>query len=116
MVTAPTTTTSAPPSASSSRATASNAVPSASAPAESASSGVLTGQLTPSFDVADLPLVGPGSWEVASSGPVAVSLECPGAAITVQLQFVIGAHEQCEVSISAKSPTSTVTWQLTPTR
>ncbi|HWD97071.1 MAG TPA: hypothetical protein VG246_11690 [Acidimicrobiales bacterium] len=94
--------------------TASNAGSVVSAPAESASSGVLSGHLSPSFDVADLPLAGPGTWDVASSSPVSVNLACSGTSIPVSSQFVIGAKEQCQVSIIATTPGSSLTWQLTP--
>jgi hypothetical protein len=101
-------------SVSSSSKTASNVGPVASASAENASSGVLSGQLNPAFDVADLPLAGPGTWDVASSAPVTVTLACSSATIPVTSQFVIGAKEQCQVSITATTPGSSLTWQLTP--
>jgi hypothetical protein len=101
-------------SASSSSATASNVGSVASASAENASSGVLSGQLRPAFNVADLPLVGPGTWDVASSAPISVTLACSGTTIPVASQFVIGAKEQCQVSITATTPGSSLTWQLTP--
>jgi hypothetical protein len=99
---------------SSSSAIASNVGPVASASAENASNGVLSGQLSPDFRVADLPLAGPGTWDVASSAPVSVTLACSGTSIPVTSQFVIGAKEQCQVSITASTPGSSLTWQLTP--
>jgi hypothetical protein len=101
-------------SASSSNGTASNAGPVVSASAENASSGVLSGQLSPQFNVAELPLAGPGTWDVASSAPITVTLACSSATIPVTSQFVIGAKEQCQVSITATTPRSSLTWQLTP--
>ncbi|HEY1762154.1 MAG TPA: hypothetical protein VGG17_06135 [Acidimicrobiales bacterium] len=101
-------------SISSSSAIASNVGSVASASAENASSGVLSGQLSPDFSVADLPLAGPGTWDVASSAPVSVTLACSGPSIPVTSQFVIGIKEQCQVSITASTPGSSLTWQLTP--
>jgi hypothetical protein len=75
---------------------------------------VLSGQLTPSFNVAELPLAGPGTWDVASSTPVTVTLACSGSTIAVTSQFVIGAKEQCQVTIMATTSESSLTWQLTP--
>jgi hypothetical protein len=102
------------PGATSSRGTVSNAGSVASAAAENASSGALSGQLSSAFNAADLPLAGPGTWDVASSAPVDVTLACSGTTIPVTSQFVIGAKEQCQVSISAATPGSSLTWQLTP--
>jgi hypothetical protein len=101
---------------SSSSATVSSVGSVANAPDVSASSGVLSGQLSPSFSVADLPLAGPGTWDVASSAPVTVTLACSGATFPVESQFVIGANEQCQVSITATTARSSLTWQLTPVR
>jgi hypothetical protein len=75
---------------------------------------VLSGQLSSAFNVADLPLAGPGTWDVASSEPVTVTLACSGSTIPVTSQFVIGAREQCQVSITATTPGESLTWQLTP--
>src|SRR6202035_3854287 len=99
---------------SSSSATASNAKPVANAPGESASSGVLTGQLTPSFAVADVPLDGPGTWSVATSAPATLTLRCANQAISVQAQFVLGAREQCQLTITPATSSTSLTWQLTP--
>ena len=106
--------TNASQSASSSNGTASNAGPVASASAENASSGVLSGQLSSQFNVADLPLAGPGTWDVASSAPVTVTLACSNTTIPVTSQLVIGAKEQCQVSITATTSGTSLTWQLTP--
>jgi hypothetical protein len=100
--------------ASSSSGTASNVGSVASASAENASNGALSGQLSLAFNVANLPLAGPGTWDVASSAPVSVTLACSGTTIPVTSQFVIGAKEQCQVSITATTPESSLTWQLTP--
>jgi hypothetical protein len=99
---------------SSSPGTASNAKPVASAPAESASSGVLSGQLNSTFAVADVPLDGPGTWSVATSAPAALTLRCGNQSISVQTQFVIGAHEGCQLIITPAKPATSLTWQLTP--
>jgi hypothetical protein len=99
---------------SSSSGTASNVKPVANAPAESASSGVLTGQLTPSFAVADVPLDGPGTWSVATSAPATLTLRCANQSINVQTQFVIGARERCQLTITPAKTSTSLTWQLTP--
>ncbi len=99
---------------SSSSGTASNVKSVANAPAESASSGVLTGQLTPSFAVADVPLVGPGTWNVATSAPTTLTLRCENQSVSVSTQLVIGAHEHCQLIITPVTRGSSLTWQLTP--
>jgi hypothetical protein len=43
-----------------------------------------------------------------------VTLSCQGTAINVQTQFVIGAHEVCQVTISPATTTTSLTWQLLP--
>lgn len=98
----------------SSHGTASSAKPVANAPAESASSGVLTGQLTPSFAVADVPLDGPGTWSVATSAASLLTLRCANQSISVQAQFVIGAREHCQLMITSATTSNSLTWQLTP--
>jgi len=98
----------------SSRGTASNDKPVANAPAESAANGALSGQLTPSFAVADVPLDGPGTWNVVTSAPVKMTLRCESQSVNVQAQFVIGAHERCQLTITPATPSTTLTWQLTP--
>jgi hypothetical protein len=107
-------TTSVSQNANSSSATASSVGPVANAPDVNVSNGELSGRLSPSFGVADLPLAGPGTWDVASSAPVTVTLACSGATIPIESQFVIGANEQCQVSITATTPKVSLTWQLTP--
>jgi hypothetical protein len=94
--------------------TGSNVSSVASASAENAKSGALSGQLTARFDVAVVPLAGPGTWTVAASAPTSVMLDCQGSSIAVQTQFEIGTHEQCQVTISPGSTTTSLTWQLLP--
>ena len=100
---------------SSSGATDLNVKSSANASAASASSGAVSGQLSPTFNVADVPLQGPGNWTVASSAPVSVTLNCAGSTIAVNGQFVIAAHTTCQITITAETPSQFVTWELTPT-
>ncbi len=99
---------------SSSSVTDSNAKSNVSASAANGSSGVV-GQLSATFNVADVPLQGPGTWEVATSAPASVTLTCAGAVITVDEEFVIAAHTTCLVELTAEAPNHFVTWELTPT-
>jgi hypothetical protein len=108
------TSTSAPNGASSSSVTDSNDTFIAKAPAETSASGALSGQLSARFAVAVVPLEGPGTWLVSDSAPIDVTLSCQGTAIDVQTQFEIGAHEECQVTITPASATTSLTWQLTP--
>jgi hypothetical protein len=64
--------------------------------------------------VADVPLRGQGTWTVASSAPVSVTLTCAGTTITVQTQFEIAAHTSCQVAITAVTPAQSLTWELVP--
>jgi hypothetical protein len=100
---------------SSSGATDSNVRSNVNASVASASSGVVSGQLSPALRVADVPLRGPGTWMVAMSAPASVTLTCEGTAITVNGQFVIAAHTTCQVTITAAASNHFVTWELTPT-
>jgi hypothetical protein len=95
--------------------TVSNGKSSVNASAASASSGVVSGQLSPTFAVADVPLRGPGTWIVATSAPAAVSLACAGSSIAVSGQFEIAAHTTCQVTITPMGSNRSVTWELTPT-
>jgi hypothetical protein len=108
------TSTSATKGVSSSSGTGSSVTSIASAPAENSASGALSGQLSARFAVAVVPLEGPGTWTVASDAPIDVTLSCQGSSIDVQTQFEIGAHEACQVTITPASPTTSLTWQLTP--
>jgi hypothetical protein len=99
---------------SSSGATDSNVKSNVNASAANASSGAVSGRLSPTFNVADVPLQGPGNWAVASSAPVLVTLTCAGTTITVNGQFVIAAHTTCQITITAETPSQFVTWELTP--
>jgi hypothetical protein len=108
-------TTIAVPDTNSSSVTVSNAKSSVNASVESASSGAVSGQLSPTFAVADVPLRGPGTWNVATSAPVSVSLACAGAPITVNVQFEIAAGTTCQVTITPMGSHRSVTWDLTPT-
>jgi hypothetical protein len=107
-------TTIAVPDKNSSDVTASNVKSSVNASADSASSGVVSGQLSPTFAVADVPLRGPGTWSVATSAPATVKLTCAGATITVDGQFEIAARTTCQVTIATMGPNRSVTWELTP--
>ena len=75
-------TTSAPSVGESSSVTASNDKSIATASAESVSSGALSGRLDPALGVAVVPLVGPGTWDVATSVPATVTLDCGGSTVS----------------------------------
>ena len=51
---------------------------------------------------------------VSRSAPIDVTLSCQGSSIDVQTQFEIAAHEECQVTITPGSLTTSPTWQLTP--
>jgi hypothetical protein len=86
----------------------------ANASAANASSGVVSGQLSPAFSVADVPLRGPGTWNIATSAPASVTLTCAGTPISVNEQFVIAPNTTCQVTITAPGANHFVTWALTP--
>ncbi len=101
-----TTITTAPPTTNAGRAsnsssgTDSSVKSNANGSAENASNDVVSGQLSPDLAVADVPLRGPGTWTVASSAPISVTLTCAGTTITVQTQFEIAAHTSCQITIT----------------
>jgi glutamate dehydrogenase/leucine dehydrogenase len=107
-------TTIAAPDKNSSGVTVSNVKSSASASVANASSGVVTGQLSPTFAVADVPLRGPGTWTVATSAPAKVNLSCAGATIKVEGQLEIAANTTCQVTITPMGLNHSLTWELTP--
>ena len=98
----------------SSSATASNVGFVASAPAESASNGALRGTITPAEGLAAVPLAGPATWTLTASATVASSLECGGATVVVTSPFVVGGGEDCQLTLVPNQPSSSVTWELTP--
>ena len=106
--------TNAPSANSSSNEIASSVKPVAFAHAVNATSGALTGRLQPSFEVADVPLEGPGTWLITTSSPARTSVQCANLATRVQTQIVVGSKESCQLIIRAISPETTLTWQLTP--
>lgn len=99
---------------SSSSATASNGGFVASAPAESASNGALRGTITPAEGLAVVPLAGPATWTLSASASVGSTLECGGAAVAVTSPFVVGAGDDCQLTLAPNSLSSTLTWELTP--
>jgi len=98
----------------SSIATGSNVKAVANAPAETVASGALSGQLSPSFNVADVPLEGPGTWSLATSSMSNTTLQCSNRTVVVQSSIVVGAKQQCQLIITAANPATNLTWQLTP--
>ncbi len=99
---------------SSSNEIASSVKPVAFAHAVSATSGALTGRLRPSFDVADVPLEGPGTWLIATSSQARTTVQCANLETAVQTEIVVGSKESCQLIIRAVSPATSLTWQLTP--
>jgi hypothetical protein len=106
--------TNAPNANNSSNEIAWSAKPVVYARAESATNGVLTGRLRPSFDVADVPLEGPGTWSIATSSPARTTVQCANLETKVQGEIVVGSKQSCQLIISALSPVTALTWRLTP--
>ncbi|HEY5104220.1 MAG TPA: hypothetical protein VII65_04160 [Acidimicrobiales bacterium] len=100
--------------ANSSSKTGSSVKPVAVASGETVGSGALSGQLTPSFNVADVPLDGPGTWSLVTSAPADATLQCANALASVQSQVIVAAKESCQFIIKTIIPSSSLTWQLTP--
>jgi hypothetical protein len=106
--------TNAPPAKFSLNEIASNVGAVDNARAVSATSGALSGQLSPSFNVADVPLAGPGTWSMTTSSPARTTVQCANLEARVQTQIVIGSKENCQLIITAVPPATSLTWQLTP--
>jgi hypothetical protein len=100
--------------ANSSSATASNVGFVANAPAESASSGALRGAITPAEGLAVIPLAGPATWNLNASASVSLTLQCGDATVAVASPFVVGAGDECQLTLAPNNPSRTVTWELTP--
>ena len=77
-------------------------------------SGVVSGQLTPSFAFADVPLQGPGSWQFVASAATRSSLHCAAQTSEVSDLVVVGPGQTCQFEIQANGATTSINWQLTP--
>jgi hypothetical protein len=80
----------------------------------SITSGVLSGVLTPTFDAADLPLQGPGSWTLTTSTALQAQLACPSHDAQVLGQVVIDGAQRCQLQLTSANPGGSTTWQLAP--
>ena len=79
----------------------------------SAVSGPTSGVLSPTFDVADVPVQGPGTWLLSTSAPTTARLQCGSSQVSVTQQVVITGNETCDLELTS-SADETSTWQLTP--
>lgn len=95
-----------------SAATASNESSSGSGVGASVSNGVVAGVLA-GGQVVDVPLNGPGTWEIWASAPVATRLVCPRANTSFADLVVIDRSQTCQLLITA-STTSATSWRLAP--
>ena len=109
-----TTTTRSPSARPSSRVTAPNAPTSGPAPDVSVASGVLTGQLSPGFAVAVVPLRGPGTWTVSGDATVRAVVHCPSVSGPVVGSVTLASGQRCELEITSTNIEALPTWQLTP--
>jgi len=79
-----------------------------------AAAGVVSGLLSTSFDFADVPLQGPGTWQFASNGATGQSLHCGAQSSTILTSVVVGSDQTCQLEIQAGNITTPISWQLTP--
>src|ERR1019366_7724550 len=94
--------------------TAPNPSPAAAPPSESVSSGVLSGSLSPGFQVADVPVQGPGLWTLTTSTPIDARLLCTSRTVSVHRRLVIMTGQRCQLQLTSTNPEVSPTWQLTP--
>ena len=87
--------------------------PAGTAPAQNVADGVLSGVLSQTFDAADLPLQGPGTWTLSTSSALTAQLVCASRTSAIQVQVVISGARRCELQLSSAYQGAT-TWQLTP--
>lgn len=85
-------------------------------PTATVSSGVLSGVLSPSFGVAEVPVQGPGLWTLTSSSKVQAQLQCAATTVPVTSRVIIWTNELCQLQLTSMNPEVSPTWQLTPTR
>jgi hypothetical protein len=78
------------------------------------SSGVLSGPLTPTFSVADVPVRGPGLWTLSASSLIQAQLQCPARSVSVERRVVIMTAQNCQLQLTSTNPEVSPTWQLTP--
>ena len=102
----------APTSVPSSSGTASNA--NASATDVATSTGVVVGRLSINFEVADIPLAGPGVWLLITSVPTIQTLHCGALESPVSNRIVVGARQSCQFEIGLAAGTTQATWRLSP--
>jgi hypothetical protein len=91
-----------------------NASRSVAPPSESVSSGVLSGSLSSGFQVADVPVQGPGLWTLTTSNPIDARLLCVSRTVSVHRRLVIMTGQRCQLQLTSTNPEVSPTWQLTP--
>ncbi len=108
------TTTTAPNVTPSAGETALSARSHARAPSENAATGALGGTLSPGFDVAVVPLRGPGAWSLTGSATITAALDCPTGSGPVVGEVVITSDEGCQLQVTSTNVQGLPQWQLTP--
>jgi hypothetical protein len=77
--------------------------------------GELEGQITPALAVVDIPLQGPGIWNLSTSSPSSNQLVCATSTREVQSYVALLNSENCQLQISPATMGTSLTWLLTPT-
>ena len=85
-------------------------------PTATVSSGVLSGVLTPSFGVVDVPVQGPGLWTLSASSKVRAQLQCAATTVPVASRVIVWTNQRCQLQLASTNPEVSPTWQLTPAR
>lgn len=82
----------------------------------SVSTSTLEGELTGAFDVADVPLHGPGTWTLSTGGAVNALLRCPASTEAIVTKVVIATAIECQLQLRLVDTSTSLAWQLTPVR
>jgi hypothetical protein len=76
---------------------------------------VFSGKIDASLNVVDVPLTGPSSWHLVTSAPTNQTLTCDAQSSTIGTSMSVGAHQTCQLEITATTPGTAIAWQLSQT-
>ena len=81
----------------------------------SATNAAVAGTLSASLNEVAVPLSGPGTWTLTTTGATTQRLYCSSQSTPVNATVVVGAGVTCQFEIAATDPGAPLTWQLTRT-
>ncbi|MFZ1062018.1 MAG: hypothetical protein WAN30_00920 [Acidimicrobiales bacterium] len=95
-------------------ATSSTVVTTAPTPSANVANGDLEGLLTSTLRVVDIPLQGPGVWNLTTTSPSLDQLNCPSSSRSISGSVVLLTNLQCQLQIASATTGASLTWLLIP--